>query len=98
MQRCRTACLAAAFVVAAGGVALAQAMPTNNPSAAANVRQSERYSSVVRSSPSFRKQRMQRECGPITDPQLHASCIASFGSEPAPRPHTRPAPPSETTR
>jgi hypothetical protein len=37
---------------------------------------------------------MRRECGPITDPQLRADCLASFdqyepfiGSSTAPRPY-----------
>ena len=75
---------AAALLLAAVGTASAQTMPQNNPAAAANVKQSEHYSQMVHSSPSFRAKRMKEECGPITDPQLHAQCVASFngGSEP----------------
>jgi hypothetical protein len=36
------------------------------------------------SNPSFRAKRMQQECGPVTDPELHASCVASFGGDGAP--------------
>jgi hypothetical protein len=63
-----------------GGAAHAQEapLPKNNPEAMANVKQSEQYSALLRSNPAFRKKREQIECGPITDPQLHASCIASF--------------------
>jgi len=43
-----------------------------------NVRESAQYEALVRSNPGFRAQRMARECGPVTDPQLHADCIASF--------------------
>ncbi|HEU0154875.1 MAG TPA: hypothetical protein VFQ82_02315 [Stellaceae bacterium] len=76
MSKQALATLVAALVFAGG--ALAQPMPTD-PSAAANVRQSQRYEQVLRSNPSFAKKRMQEECGPITDPQLHAQCVASFG-------------------
>jgi hypothetical protein len=24
---------------------------------------------------------MQQECGPVTDPELHANCVASFGGD-----------------
>jgi hypothetical protein len=43
-----------------------------------NVRNSERYEAVVHSNGRFRANRMQKECGPITDQQLHADCVASF--------------------
>jgi hypothetical protein len=43
-------------------------------SAQQNVRDSERYEAVVRSNNSFRANRVQEECGPINDPQLHADC------------------------
>ena len=59
--------------------------PQTNPgdrsgswSAQQNVRDSERYEAVVRSNSSFRANRVQKECGPINDPQLHADCVASF--------------------
>jgi hypothetical protein len=82
----RLAALAVLLTIAAGGTALAQPMPpnspaplpTNNPAAAANVRESEQYSALLRSNPAFRKKREAIECGPITDPQLHQQCIASF--------------------
>jgi hypothetical protein len=70
---------AAALIATMAGVAAAQApLPTNNPEALANVKASKQYSAVIRSNSAFRQKRMQIECGPITDPQLHASCIASF--------------------
>ena len=47
-------------------------------SARQNVIVSERYDRLVQTSPAFRHTRMQKECGPITDPQLHADCLASF--------------------
>jgi hypothetical protein len=49
-----------------------------DPGAAANVRSSEQYEQALRSNPSFRAKRMKEECGPITDPQLHQQCVASF--------------------
>jgi len=59
--------------------------PQTNPgdvspswSARQNVIESQRYEQLLQTSPSFRQARMRKECGPITDPQLHADCIASF--------------------
>jgi hypothetical protein len=43
-----------------------------------NVIQSERYERLLQTSPAFRQARMHRECGPISDPQLRADCLASF--------------------
>ncbi|HEV2334830.1 MAG TPA: hypothetical protein VGS13_05000, partial [Stellaceae bacterium] len=44
-----------------------------------NVRDSARYEALVHSNPNFRAVRERKECGPIGDPQMHASCLASFG-------------------
>ncbi len=77
--------MAAALMLAVAGTVSAQTMPQNNPAAEANVKQSEHYSQVVHSSPSFRAKRMQEECGPITDPQLHAQCVASFNGDGTPQ-------------
>jgi hypothetical protein len=84
MQRYQTVAFAALLTIAFAGTAMAQAMPTNNPEAKANVRQSEAYSAMLRSNPAFRKKREAIECGPITIPQLRASCIASFEAYAAP--------------
>ena len=81
MQGYEGAVFAVFAAIAWGGIALAQPnapMPTNNPEAAANVKQSEQYSALLRSNPAFRKKREQIECGPIQDAQLRSSCIASF--------------------
>jgi len=43
-----------------------------------NVMQSERYDRLLESSRAFRQARMRRECGPITDQQLHQQCLDSF--------------------
>jgi hypothetical protein len=57
-----------------------------------NVIESRHYERLLQVSPGFRHARMRRECGPINDPQLRASCLASFnqyepmvGSTVAPR-------------
>jgi hypothetical protein len=47
-------------------------------SARQNVRDSQRYEALVHANGSFRASRVKKECGPITDPQLRASCVASF--------------------
>ena len=77
--------LAATLVLALGGRVSAQQTPPD-PGAAANVRQSQTYEQVLHGNPSFRAKRMQQECGPVTDPELHASCVASFGGDGAPPP------------
>jgi hypothetical protein len=83
--------LAAACALA---VASAQARPaqlvTNGPqrdlgdtsgwSAHQNVIESERYDRLVETNPAFRAARERKECGPVTDPQLHAQCVASFNT------------------
>ena len=75
--------LATALALAlAGGVSAQQTPP--DPGAAANVRQSQTYEQVLQGNPSFRAKRMQQECGPVTDPELHANCVASFGGDGAP--------------
>jgi hypothetical protein len=43
-----------------------------------NVIESRHYDRLLQISPSFRAARMRRECGPISDPQLRADCLASF--------------------
>jgi hypothetical protein len=81
--------LASAVLLAATSPGSAQTMTPPDPGAAANVRQSQTYEQVLRSNSSFRAKRMQEECGPVTDPQLHASCVASFGDAAPPAPSTR---------
>jgi hypothetical protein len=78
MQLYRAAGLAVALTIGFAGTAWTQAMPTNNPEAEANVRQSQQYTALLRSNPAFRRKREAIECGPITDPQLRSSCVASF--------------------
>jgi hypothetical protein len=83
------AALAAASALA---IAAAQAAPaqlvTNGPqanpvggwSARQNVIQSHRYDRLVERNRRFRAARERDECGPVTDPQLHAQCVASFNT------------------
>jgi hypothetical protein len=47
-------------------------------SARRNVIESERYDRVLQTRRAFRQARMRKECGPITDPPLGQSCLASF--------------------
>ena len=77
--------LVAAALIAVAVPASAQQKIPPDPGAAANVRQSEQYEQVLHSNPSFRAKRMQQECGPINDPQLHQQCVDSFGAAGTPR-------------
>jgi hypothetical protein len=43
-----------------------------------NVIESQRYDRLLETSPAFRQARIRKECGPVTDPDLHAQCISSF--------------------
>ena len=64
-------CLTALFALPANAA-------TSSNAARQNVIQSERYDRLLETNRSFRQARMRRECGPITDPQLHQSCLDSF--------------------
>jgi len=57
-----------------------QAYPPQQPgwSPEQNVLQSEHYTWLLQHNRAFREARERRECGPITDPQLHQQCFASF--------------------
>ena len=83
-------CLTVIATMPAGRADAAQ-LVTNGPqvnqgdrspdwSARQNVIESNQYDRLVASNPGFRSFRMQKECGPITDPQLHANCLASFNT------------------
>ena len=48
-------------------------------SAPRNNTESAHYERLLQTSPGFRHARMRKECGPITDAQLRAQCMASFG-------------------
>jgi len=43
-----------------------------------NVAESEQYNRLLKGNPAFRQARMRKECGPITDQQLHQQCLDSF--------------------
>jgi len=47
-------------------------------SARQNVIESKQYEQALRTNPAFRQARMRKECGSITDPELHQSCLGSF--------------------
>jgi hypothetical protein len=88
-------CLLATGLIAAGGGAWGQS--GGNESAEQNVRQSQQYERLLCSNPGFRAKRIAQECGPVSDPQLHQSCVASFECG-AQRRGSQKAPPSETIR
>jgi len=56
-------------------------MPAHADTARQNVIQSERYDRLLETNRAFRQARMRKECGPITDPQLHEQCLASFSQD-----------------
>src|SRR5208282_1585340 len=51
---------------------------SDSRSARQNVIESKQYEQALRTNPAFRQARMRKECGSITDPELHQSCLASF--------------------
>jgi hypothetical protein len=55
-----------------------QGAPPPNWSAQRNVAESEHYDRLLERNPAFRQARERKECGPITDPQLHQQCLESF--------------------
>src|SRR5215472_1182190 len=69
----------------AAGTQLITNGPQTNPgdvspswSAQRNVVESEQYETLLNGNPAFRQARMRKECGPITDPQLHRQGLDSF--------------------
>jgi hypothetical protein len=47
-----------------------------------NLMEAQQYDRLLETNPAFRMARIRKECGPITDPQLRADCIASKGARP----------------
>ncbi len=88
-------CLVSAGLIVAAGTALAQSRP--NETAEQNVRSSRQYEALLCTNPAFRARRIAQECGPVSDPQLHQSCVASFQCG-VQRRGSQKAPPSETIR
>ena len=68
--------LAVVCAAAVGG-----ATPVGAESARQNVVQSQRYDRMLETNRAFRQARMRKECGPITDAQLRANCLASFARD-----------------
>jgi hypothetical protein len=99
MPRRIRVCLAAAALIAASVAAagMASAQSPANESAEQNVRASHQYESLLCTNPAFRAKRIAQECGPVSDPELHQSCVASFECG-APRRGSQKAPLSETIR
>jgi hypothetical protein len=58
-----------------------QGSPPANWSARRNVIESQRYDRLLESNRGFRQARIRKECGPITDPELHQQCLSSFGQD-----------------
>jgi hypothetical protein len=82
------AALSAAYAQTVAGTEVVTNGPQTDPgdvspswSARQNVIDSQRYDRLLQTSRGFREARMRKECGPITDPQLHASCLASFNQD-----------------
>jgi hypothetical protein len=62
----------------------ASARPAATPSnwhetPARNVLRGQRYDHLLRMDANFRRYRMNKECGPISDPWLRLNCLLSFG-------------------
>ena len=80
----------ASFAFAATCLTAIAAMPVHTAIAAPygsmesahqNVIQSRHYDRTLETNRAFRQARMRKECGPINDPQLHQSCLASFNQD-----------------
>ena len=61
--------------------AVPQVSAAQSASARRNVAESHQYDRAVETNRAFRQARMRKECGPITDPELRQSCLASFNQE-----------------
>jgi hypothetical protein len=70
--------LAATSVQAAPVPTNPQHHPRWHETPAQNVRKSQHYDHLIASNSSFRAYRMRKECGPIRDAELRASCVGSF--------------------
>ena len=72
--------ISASLAFAAACLTAVVAMPANanTPSARQNVIHSDHYTRMLETNRAFRQARMRKECGPVTDPELHQQCLASF--------------------
>jgi hypothetical protein len=68
-------------LVAVCATAVGAGSPVRAESARQNVVQSQRYDRMLETNRGFRQARMRKECGPVTDPQLRADCLASFSRD-----------------
>ena len=66
---------------AASSASASQGGAASPASARRNVIESQQYDRAVETNRAFRQARMRKECGPISDPELHQSCLASFRQE-----------------
>jgi hypothetical protein len=71
----------------AATTAQAAPVPTNphqhqkwHETPAQNVWKSQQYDYRVSTNAAYRSSRVRKECGPIRDPDLRNSCVASFGA------------------
>ena len=58
-----------------------QSGTAQSASARRNVIESQQYDREVETNRAFRQARIRKECGPITDPELRQSCLASFNQD-----------------
>jgi hypothetical protein len=72
--------LAATSVQAAPVPTNPQHHPRWHETPAQNVRKSQHYDHLVATNSSYRASRMRKECGPIRDADLRASCVGSFNA------------------
>lgn len=56
----------------------ASAGDSRNWSARRDIERSAEYEHLLMTDMTFRRQRERKECGPITDAELHQQCMASF--------------------
>ena len=67
-----------AFAAACLTAVVAVPANANTPSARQNVMHSDHYTRMLQTNRAFRQARMRKECGPVTNPELHQQCLASF--------------------
>ena len=65
----------------APGYSGSQSSAPQSASARRNVIESHQYDRALDTNRGFRQTRMRKECGPITDPELRQSCLASFSQD-----------------
>jgi len=89
---------AVALICGAGG-ALAQSPAATDETPQQNVKASQQYQQMLCTNASFRKTRIDKECGPLQGSQFYDSCVASFNCDKQPSDaNWNKAPPSETIK